>query len=128
MRTVCVPAIQRKLKVIVRPPRSAGQTVASRVESVWCRFKPLTRNSSGSLAMYAAIRRASSAQVGIKAWMCGIHSSGLPGGGHEIFAYRRGCFRSYRLHRKTRRGAKRRMVRLLRYRGWRLEELRVRNL
>ena len=32
-RTVCVPDIQRTLKVIVQPPRSAGQIV----ESVWPR-------------------------------------------------------------------------------------------
>jgi hypothetical protein len=61
-------------------------------------------NSSGSLAMFAAIRRASSPKVlEIKygAWGFPMEASR---NSHEDFAVHFGSFRRYRLHRKIRRG------------------------
>ena len=57
-----------------------------------------------------------------------IKASGSIGNHREAStAHARGVY-SHRLHRETRCGAKRCVVRLLQYRGWRLEELRVRNV
>ena len=56
-----------------------------------------------------------------------IKASGSIGNHEASTAHARGVY-SHRLHRETRCGAKRCVVRLLQYRGWRLEELRVRNV
>jgi hypothetical protein len=93
------------------------------------------RNGSGSLAILAAIRRASSDLIVIKFPidpLClksreYVRANEPLGSGHEAFAVHLGSF-GRRLHRKTRGSAKRCMVRLLQYGGWWLAELRVCNL
>jgi len=89
----------------------------------------------GGLAMFAAIRRASSDLIVIKfpldpLWLKSreyVRANEPLGSGHEAFAVHLGSF-GRRLHRKTRGSAKRCMVRLLQYGGWWLAELRVCNL
>src|SRR6516165_9244879 len=100
-RTLIQSAVRTNLKGSVdRQPKGAPtKKPVPGAEQTRYSFRP---NSSVSLAMFTAIRRALSCKVleiNMEHW--GFQRRRI-GGSHEAFAVHPGSFRSYRLHRKIR--------------------------